>query len=193
MTVYTFEHVPMEVGIILTTPPPMARLALAAALHGRLGEDALLPPEAELARRIGAHLTERARAATLQAIDEVQGDAQAQLDCVLPLFDKGVQALQRIRMHDLVEFRSLTRPPSSLLPVYHAICILMNWGSGGGQDGMQWFLAYKKLSRDGPAPLVDLLYNYDKDAITEEMFRSIGTLLYNLFVRNFACRITTSL
>lgn len=158
----------------------MARLALAAALHGRLGEDALLPPEAELARYISAHLTGRACTATRQAIDEVTGDATAQLDWVLPLFERGMQALDNLNMRDMDEFRSMTRPPSSLLPVYHAICILLNWGSGGGQDGMQWFLAYKKLSRDGP--LVDKLLNYDKDAITEEMFRSLGTLC-NIFVR----------
>jgi hypothetical protein len=110
----------------------------------------------------------------------VTGDATAQLDWVLPLLDKGVQALQCLHMRDLDELRSMTKPPPSLLPMYHALCVLMNWGPGGGQDGMQWFLAYKRLSHAGP--FSQLLYNYDKDAITEDMFRSLGTLLCKIFV-----------
>eukprot|EP01052_Picozoa_sp_SAG31_P035091 SAG31_NODE_4190_length_3489_cov_3.603835_2_plen_236_part_00 len=62
-------------GVALRTG--YCRLAVAAALHGRLGVEALLPAESELARCIGNHLTKFAHATTIQAIEALQSDTMS--------------------------------------------------------------------------------------------------------------------
>jgi hypothetical protein len=148
------------------------RLALAAALHGRLGQDTLLPPEEGLARRISTYATERVCAVVVRALEELKGNAAVILDRVLPVYSKGMEEIRNLSMVELVEFRDLTKPPPSILPVYHAICILMGWGSGGGKDGIRWFHSFKKLGPSNNSQFVDMMLDYDKDAITEQMFRS---------------------
>ena len=47
------------------------------------------------------------------------------MDRVLPVYSKGVEEIRNLNMLELAEFRDLAKPPPSILPVYHAICILM--------------------------------------------------------------------
>jgi hypothetical protein len=148
------------------------RLALAAAFHGRLGQDTLLPLEEGLARRISTYATERVCALVVRALEELKGNAAVIVDRVLPMYSKGMEEIRNLNMLELAEFRDLTKPPPSILPVYHAICILMGWGSGGGKDGIGWFHSFKKLAPSINSQFVDMMLDYDKDAITEQMFRS---------------------
>merc|ERR1712185_405110 len=89
-------------------------------------------------------------------VEKMARDAQADLDQALPAFDAAVAALNSISKSDLDEIKSYKKPPLLVMKVMECVCTFL------GTKETTWDTAKRVL---GDLHLIEMLVNYDKDAI----------------------------
>ena len=99
-------------------------------------------------------------------------DAKRDLDEALPALDAAVDSLNSLTKGDIIEVRSMQRPPDGVKLVMEALCIMKNVkpkkidGDKPGKKVDDYWEPGRGLLAD-PQKFLDGLMNFDKDAIPE--------------------------
>ncbi|RYG57585.1 hypothetical protein EON66_00045 [archaeon] len=116
-----------------------------------------------------ATCAEQAAAAQL-----IKTDCETQLADAIPVLEAAVKALSALSRSDIVEVKSLRKPPEGVKLAMEAVCILFKLPpkkvaapSGKGKVDDYWEVAQKELLND--PHLVDRLKSYDADHIPPDV------------------------
>ena len=116
-----------------------------------------------------------AKAAECKAIAD---DAQADLDEALPALDAAVKSLEKLSKNDIVEVKSLGKPPAGVRLVVEAVSIMFELKpkkvateDGKGKVDDYWDVG--KGLMQNPQKFLDSLFEYDKDNISEKVIKKI--------------------
>ncbi|KAJ3368393.1 Dynein heavy chain 1, axonemal [Kappamyces sp. JEL0680] len=105
-------------------------------------------------------------------------DAKRDLDEALPALDAAVESLNSLTKNDIIEVRSMQRPPDGVKLVMEAICIMKNIkpkkidGDKPGKKIDDYWEPGRGLLAD-PQKFLDSLMNFDKEAIPEAVILKI--------------------
>lgn len=105
-------------------------------------------------------------------------DAKRDLDEALPALDAAVESLNSLTKGDIIEVRSMQRPPDGVKLVMEAICIMKNVkpkkidGDKPGKKVDDYWEPGRGLLAD-PQKFLDSLMNFDKDGIPEAVILKI--------------------
>ncbi|XP_056631499.1 dynein axonemal heavy chain 1-like [Diorhabda sublineata] len=105
-------------------------------------------------------------------------DAQRDLDEALPALIEAENSLKALNKNDIIEVRSMKRPPAGVVYVIEAICIVKNIkpnkipGFKPGEKLLDYWEPGRNMLSDPQAFLVGLM-NFDKDSITEDMIEKL--------------------
>ncbi|KAG5875162.1 hypothetical protein JTB14_033739 [Gonioctena quinquepunctata] len=116
------------------------------------------------------------KALETQAIAE---DAQRDLDEALPALLEAESSLKALNKNDIIEVRSMKRPPAGVVFVIEAICIVKNVkpnkipGYRPGEKLLDYWEPGRTMLSD-PAAFLSSLMNFDKDSITEDMVEKLN-------------------
>ena len=105
-------------------------------------------------------------------------DAKRDLDEALPALDAAVESLNSLTKNDIIEVRSMQRPPDGVKLVIEAICIMKQIkpkkidGDKPGEKVDDYWEPGKALLTE-PQKFLDSLMNFDKDGIQETIIQKI--------------------
>jgi dynein heavy chain len=105
-------------------------------------------------------------------------DAKRDLDEALPALDAAVESLNSLTKNDIIEVRSMQRPPDGVKLVIEAICIMKGIkpkkidGDKPGKKVDDYWEPGKALLNE-PQKFLDSLMNFDKDGIQEATIQKI--------------------
>ncbi|KAJ3073482.1 Dynein heavy chain 1, axonemal [Podochytrium sp. JEL0797] len=105
-------------------------------------------------------------------------DAQRDLDEALPALDAAVESLNNLSKNDIIEVRSMQRPPEGVKLVIEAICIMKAIkpkkidGDKPGKKIDDYWESGKGLLAE-PQKFLDSLMNFDKENISEAVIAKI--------------------
>ncbi|KAJ8922597.1 hypothetical protein NQ315_007628 [Exocentrus adspersus] len=105
-------------------------------------------------------------------------DAQRDLDEAMPALLAAESSLKSLNKNDITEVRSMKRPPSGVVYVIEAICIVKNIkpnkvpGIRPGEKLLDYWEPGRNMLTDPGAFLASLM-NFDKESITEEMIEKL--------------------
>ena len=105
-------------------------------------------------------------------------DAKRDLDEALPALDAAVESLNSLSKNDIIEVRSMQRPPEGVKLVIEAICIMKGIkpkkvdGDKPGKKIDDYWEPGRALLAD-PQKFLDSLMNFDKDNIQESTIQKI--------------------
>ncbi|KAJ3275318.1 Dynein heavy chain 1, axonemal [Terramyces sp. JEL0728] len=105
-------------------------------------------------------------------------DAKRDLDEALPALDAAVESLNSLTKNDIIEVRSMQRPPDGVKLVVEAICIMKGIkpkkvdGDKPGKKIDDYWEPGRGLLAD-PQKFLDSLLNFDKDGISEATIQKI--------------------
>ncbi|VEN45683.1 unnamed protein product, partial [Callosobruchus maculatus] len=115
------------------------------------------------------------KALETQAIAE---DAQRDLDEAMPALLEAEASLKSLNKNDIVEVRSMKRPPAGVVYVIESICIVKNIkpnkvpGFRPGEKLLDYWEPGRNMLAD-PGAFLTSLMNFDKDSITEDMIEKL--------------------
>uniref|UniRef100_UPI00398EE57F dynein axonemal heavy chain 6-like isoform X2 n=1 Tax=Pristiophorus japonicus TaxID=55135 RepID=UPI00398EE57F len=126
-----------------------------------------LQQDTEVVEEVRAIVTqeEKIMAEETQIVQEYAEHATNELNTVLPILDQARNALHDLDKSDISEIRVYTNPPTLVLTVMNAVCVLL-------QKIPQWSTA-KLLLAD--TSFLKHLLNLDKDSIPEKVFLKLTT------------------
>ena len=105
-------------------------------------------------------------------------DAQRDLDEALPALEAATKSLKSLNTNDVIEVRSMQRPPSGVRMVMEAVCIMFSIkpkripGEKPGQKIDDYWEPGKSLLKE-PPKFLDSLFKYDKDNIADSVITKI--------------------
>ena len=105
-------------------------------------------------------------------------DAQRDLDEALPALEAATKSLKSLNTNDVIEVRSMQRPPSGVKMVMEAVCIMFSIkpkrvaGEKPGQKIDDYWEPGKALLKE-PPKFLDSLFKYDKDNIPDPVIQKI--------------------
>ncbi|KAL1506667.1 hypothetical protein ABEB36_005991 [Hypothenemus hampei] len=105
-------------------------------------------------------------------------DAQKDLDEAMPALLEAEQSLKSLNKNDIIEVRSMKRPPAGVVYVIESICIVKNIkpnkipGLRPGEKILDYWETGRNMLVD-PGLFLASLMNFDKDSITEEMIEKL--------------------
>ncbi|KAJ3125137.1 Dynein heavy chain 1, axonemal [Nowakowskiella sp. JEL0407] len=105
-------------------------------------------------------------------------DAKRDLDEALPALDAAVESLNSLSKNDVIEVRSMQRPPEGVKLVIEAVCIMKGVkpkkidGDKPGKKIDDYWEPGRGLLAD-PQKFLDSLMNFDKDNISEQVIQKI--------------------
>nr|KAJ3421411.1 Dynein heavy chain 1, axonemal [Polyrhizophydium stewartii] len=108
----------------------------------------------------------------------IADDAKRDLDEALPALDAAVESLNSLSKNDIIEVRSMQRPPEGVKLVIEAICIMKGIkpkkvdGDKPGKKIDDYWEPGRALLAD-PQKFLDSLMNFDKDNIAESTVQRI--------------------
>ncbi|KAI8926816.1 dnah1 protein [Entophlyctis helioformis] len=108
----------------------------------------------------------------------IADDAKRDLDEALPALDEAVQSLNSLSKNDIIEVRSMQRPPEGVKLVIEAVCIMKGIkpkkidGDKPGKKIDDYWEPGRALLAD-PQKFLDSLMNFDKDNISESTIQRI--------------------
>lgn len=121
-----------------------------------------------IAEDIKTHVASEADLVKIQkeAVEQLQSEAQAELDVALPALQSAVDALDKLDKKDITEVKSFSKPPPGVRVVMEAVCILLgekpDWETSkkvlGNVNFMQMLVEYKKDQI--PQPILNKLVQY---------------------------------
>eukprot|EP00741_Cyanophora_paradoxa_P002452 tig00000076_g2377.t1 len=122
---------------------------------------------------------EKTAATKAEETKAIADDAQRDLDEALPALEAAVASLKNLNRNDIVEVRSMQRPPAGVKLVMEAVCIMQNQkpkkiddpNKMGKKIDDYWEPA-KGLLAD-PNKFLESLFNFDKDNIPESVIQKI--------------------
>ncbi|KAI9144540.1 dynein heavy chain and region D6 of dynein motor-domain-containing protein [Paraphysoderma sedebokerense] len=114
----------------------------------------------------------------------IADDAKRDLDEALPALDAALQSLNSLSKNDVIEVRSMQRPPEGVKLVMEAVCIMKGVkpkkidGDKPGKKVDDYWEPGRGLLAD-PAKFLDSLMTYDKDNIPEAVIQKIKPYIDN--------------
>lgn len=105
-------------------------------------------------------------------------DAQRDLDEALPALEAATKSLKSLNTNDVIEVRSMQRPPSGVKMVMEAVCIMFAIkpkrvaGEKPGQKIDDYWEPGKALLKE-PPKFLDSLFKYDKDNIPDPVIQKV--------------------
>ena len=105
-------------------------------------------------------------------------DAQRDLDEALPALEAATKSLKSLNTNDVIEVRSMQRPPAGVKMVMEAVCIMFSIkpkrvpGEKPGQKIDDYWEPGKALLKE-PPKFLDSLFKYDKDNIPDAVITKI--------------------
>ncbi|KAL7746739.1 hypothetical protein RI367_007902 [Sorochytrium milnesiophthora] len=114
----------------------------------------------------------------------IADDAQRDLDEALPALAAALESLNSLSKNDVIEIRSMQRPPEGVKLVIEAVCIMKQLkpkkidGDKPGKKVDDYWEVGKALLSD-PAKFLDSLMTYDKDNIPESVIQKIKPYIDN--------------
>ena len=131
-----------------------------------------------------AEKTAAAAAIKSAEVKEIADDAQADLDKALPALDNAVKCLKELQKGDIVEVKSMGKPPAGVKLVLHGVCIMFGVKAvkennpDGGKKIDNWHKAAQPMLAN-PQKFMDSLIDFDKDSIPESVIDKIQPLINN--------------
>ncbi|KAI9175897.1 hypothetical protein H9P43_006261 [Blastocladiella emersonii ATCC 22665] len=114
----------------------------------------------------------------------IADDAQRDLDEALPALAAALESLNSLSKNDVIEIRSMQRPPEGVKLVMEAVCIMkglkpkkVDGDKPGKKVDDYWEVGKALLSE--PAKFLDSLMTYDKDNIPEAVVTKIKPYIDN--------------
>ncbi|TPX58491.1 hypothetical protein PhCBS80983_g03079 [Powellomyces hirtus] len=108
----------------------------------------------------------------------IADDAKRDLDEALPALDAALESLNSLSKNDVIEVRSMQRPPEGVKLVIEAVCIMKTIkpkkvdGDKPGKKVDDYWEPGKQLLAE-PQKFLDSLINFDKDNISEATIQKI--------------------
>ncbi|ENN79658.1 hypothetical protein YQE_03893, partial [Dendroctonus ponderosae] len=127
----------------------------------------------EIVEREEQEATKKAEATQL-----IAEDAQQDLDEAMPALLAAEQSLKSLNKNDIIEVRSMKRPPAGVVYVIESICIVKNIkpnkipGMRPGEKLLDYWDPGRNMLSD-PGQFLASLMNFDKDSITDEMIEKL--------------------
>ena len=121
----------------------------------------------------------------IQAVEEADAlkeEAQEALNKIVPCVNEAIASMQQISKYQTSEVKTLDRPPRTIKLVMKAICILLEVepivkrNSKGEYKPSYWKAAIGPEVLGNPR-LPEVLVNYDKNRLTEEMMARVEDIL----------------
>eukprot|EP00736_Rhodelphis_marinus_P006943 Rmarinus@m.24609 len=117
--------------------------------------------------------------------EAIAADAQRDLDEALPALEKALASLKNLNRNDIVEVRSMGRPPAGVKLTMEAVCIMFEkkpkkvaHETKVGVKVDDYWEPGKNLLAD-PSKFLDNLIKFDKDNIKEDVIRKITPYVEN--------------
>lgn len=113
----------------------------------------------------------------------IADDAQRDLDEALPALEAAVESLKCLTKNDVIEVRSMQRPPDGVKMVMEAICIMKGVkgrkidGANGKKVEDYWDAGKALLTE--PGKFLESLFTFDKDNIPEATIQKIKPYIDN--------------
>ncbi|XP_017768545.1 PREDICTED: dynein heavy chain 1, axonemal-like [Nicrophorus vespilloides] len=110
--------------------------------------------------------------------ETIAQDAERDLEAAMPALLAAEKSLQSLNKNDITEVRAMKRPPTGVIYVIEAICIVKNVkpnkvpGLKPGEKLNDYWEPGRAMLTDPGAFLVSLM-NFDKDSITEDMINKL--------------------
>jgi dynein heavy chain len=111
-------------------------------------------------------------------------DCEKDLAEAMPALEAALGALKNLKKGDIVEVKSMAKPPAAVILTSHALCIMMGVApnkvkapDGKGKVDDWWDPAKKTLF--GDSNLLDKLMNYDKDNMGDALITAIAPFEHN--------------
>ena len=112
--------------------------------------------------------------------ESLQAQAQTELDQAIPLLEKAVEVLNSIKVADLVQVKSYSKPPGAVRKTMEVACLFFGVppitkpdpNKPGSRIVDYWDAAKTQILND-PKKLLDKLVNYPKDDITETLIQKL--------------------
>jgi dynein heavy chain len=112
----------------------------------------------------------------------IADDAKRDLDEALPALDAALESLKSLSKNDVIEIRSMQRPPDGVKLVMEAVCIMKGIKPKkvdlNGKKVDDYWEPGKGLLAD-PAKFLESLFQYDKDNIPEPVVVKIKQYIDN--------------
>ncbi|CAG5057893.1 unnamed protein product [Parnassius apollo] len=111
-------------------------------------------------------------------------DAQKDLDEAMPALRAAEKALQELNRNDIVEVKSLKKPPAGVVLVIESLCVVFDIkpikerGAKFGEKVLNYFKPGTQMLAD-PTAFLDSLLKFDKETITEEMIKKLKRFIQN--------------
>jgi len=135
-----------------------------------------------------ASCAEEEKSATKKATvtKAIADDAQRDLDEALPALDAAVASLKSLKKEDIVEVKSLGKPPAGVVMVMEAVCVMFELKPEkvkDPNDPMKKIDDYmgivKKQVINDPAKFLDNLFSFDKDSIKDSTISRVQKYIDN--------------
>jgi dynein heavy chain len=146
----------------------------------------VIKADTEAANETKAVVAKDEEAASAKAAEckKIQDDAQADLDEALPALDKALESLKSLSKGDIVEVKSLQKPPGGVRTVIDAVCIMFEQKpkkvaaeDGRGKVDDYWDVGKAMLGN--AEKFLKSLFDYDKENIPEKVIKKIGPYIEN--------------